>query len=157
MEPERELVADGLETIPRRREIERPEAGAELGLEPLGELVGEVHRVRVPGELVAGGREDRCGGAHSPRAPNHRALDSTGFIVSLEGEALVLNRTPLRHRAAGQRHHPHQRLRSPPMRRALVNANRINSSGTVEVDGTYVGGYQGGIKATASARAVRRR
>ncbi len=32
------------------------------------------------------------------------------------------------------------------MRRAMVNANRTRLSGTVEVDGTYVGGYQAGLK-----------
>jgi hypothetical protein len=50
----------------RRREIERLEAGAELGLEPLGELVGEVHRALVPAALVVGGREDRCEGGPQP-------------------------------------------------------------------------------------------
>ena len=34
--------------------VERPEAGAELGVEALAELVGEVHRAMVPAALVAG-------------------------------------------------------------------------------------------------------
>jgi len=61
VEPLGELVATELELAPAGRVPDRPEAVAELGLEALGDLVADVHRLVVPAALVGRLQQHRKG------------------------------------------------------------------------------------------------
>lgn len=97
VEPLGELVASQLAFPPAGRVPDRPQPMAELWLETLGDLVGQVHRLVVPAALVPGLREHLAEGG--PQAEGtvadrqHRRLETALTEVAQDvGQELVLSR-----------------------------------------------------------------